>query len=124
MLALRRLAAIASLGLVAFAAQGCLSPTLPLPPPEEPDVVQQETGGNWLVAGACADHALVSIFNRNTGAGVITTCTHGTYAKTLQGQKCDDCFVSQETEDGEQSSETEFLLQKTAGGTPSGGVCK
>jgi hypothetical protein len=122
MLALRRLAALALLGLAALAAPGCLSPTLPLPPPADPDVVHQEDNGSWLIVGACNSGAIVSVFNRTRGAGVITTCTHGSYAATIQGKQCDVAFISQEIHE-EQSSETEFELQEISQGDPVGATC-
>ena len=121
----RRLLALALVGLAALAAPaaGCLSPTLPLPPPEAPDTIQEEGAGSWLVAGACTDHATVFVGDVKTGSGIFRACTHGSYAITVPAKKCDTGFVSEEI-DGEMSAEAKFVFQEVSEGMPTGGPCE
>lgn len=53
---------------------GCQSPTLPLPPPGNPDIAQLTAPGEVTVVGAQAiPGANVMIFNLDTGSGIIMT---------------------------------------------------
>jgi hypothetical protein len=122
MTSLRRLAALALLGSAALAAPGCLSPTLPLPPPEVPDEVRNVESG-WLVAGACDEHSLVTVLNERLGSGEVVTCRDGHYAVTIDGKKCDVGSVTEEI-DTDLSPSTEFLLQNVAAGSPLDNSCQ
>jgi hypothetical protein len=122
--ALRRLTALALLALAALAAPGCLSPTLPLPPPEDPDTIAEVAPGKWLVAGSCDIGSLVTVFNLDEGSGEVRTCTKpGSYAITIAAKCGQSGFVSESIGD-ETSSETKFLFQDVADGSPTGKPCK
>jgi hypothetical protein len=57
-----------------LAISGCLSPTLPLPPPDPPAVTAIDTEGNVTLHGTPGSvdaGSLVNAFNQNTGHGVI-----------------------------------------------------
>ncbi|HVY49625.1 MAG TPA: hypothetical protein VHB21_27215 [Minicystis sp.] len=124
MLAVRRLVALALLGLTALAA-GCLSPTLPLPPPEEPDEIRQSTPGNWVVAGTCSPGAIVTVFDNRTGMGVVVEdkARSGRYAVSLPAHRCDTGFITQEV-GGEVSAETSFQVMEIQEGSPTGAACQ
>ena len=55
-----------------LAGAACLSPTLPLPPPEPADTMRpSDAEGKWLISGNCTPGARVSVFNERTQRGVI-----------------------------------------------------
>lgn len=105
---------------LAFAA--CLSPTLPLPPPEEPDSVGLSGDPNiWEVRGQCTPGALVLIQNLATGniVGVEDQDADGRYLIRVEGQTCDPAEVS-EIIGSSSSDETFFLLEPRINGLPQG----
>ena len=55
-------------------AAGCLSPTLPLPPPAAPEVTAPDASGMVRVTGVADTYAEVFVWNRNTDviAGQVT----------------------------------------------------
>ncbi len=57
-----------------FALVGCLSPTLPLPPPSQPDVSVPDAAGFVRLQGIAAPRAEVFAYNHNNGliAGQVT----------------------------------------------------
>ena len=76
----------------------CLSPTLPLPPPDPPSMISQDaTTGAWEVSGNCLPGATVSVVNNATGLGMIFEDRRGlgVYAVELAGTLCDSASVSQ-----------------------------
>lgn len=58
----------------AICAAGCLSPTLPLPPPDRPDVSAPDASGVVRVQGVAAPRSEVVAWNHDTGllAGQVT----------------------------------------------------
>ena len=107
------LAGLAACGMVA-----CLSPTLPLPPPEEPDSMQPSADDPevWIVSGSCQPGALVTVFNEDTGKGAVAEDTDrtGRYAVELRATRCDLAWVSQVL--GEDASgRTSFVVQEASG---------
>jgi hypothetical protein len=87
----RSLLTVALAGLVSMAASSCLSPTLPLPPPDHPNLIQAGTEpGTWVVAGDCPPNAFVTVVNQKTGRGEFTQITQdGHYQVTVDGAQCD-----------------------------------
>lgn len=63
----------------AFLASGCLSPTLPLPPPGEPEVTGPNEQGLVRVAGSAPRNSWVTAFNRATQRGFIQAVPDGRY---------------------------------------------
>lgn len=81
---------------ITLATSSCLSPTLPLPPPEQPDNIQPgTTAGTWQVSGICHAGAIITVFNEKTGRGVVVEdrTQSGTYTVILGGAKCDAAWV-------------------------------
>jgi hypothetical protein len=118
-----RLAALA----VAFAGAACVSPTLPLPPPSEPDTIQpsDEQPGVWVISGDCYTGALVTVFNERTRKGAIVEDSdqNGRYTVEIEAELCDLVTVRQDIEtesDGiESSPPTSFVIEERDGsGTP------
>ncbi|MFO0556076.1 MAG: hypothetical protein U0271_47305 [Polyangiaceae bacterium] len=106
-------------------APGCLSPTLPLPPPEEPETVHAESATSWQIVGTCIEGAEVTLLNERTGRGVVVIDLDnlGLYSATLEGEPCDVVLLSQSvgTED---SDNTRFVLEEISDGEPVGpGSC-
>jgi len=68
---------LTALAVSLLAAAACLSPTLPLPPPEDPDTIQPsaEHSGYWRVSGECYTGAMVTLFNDRTRKGVVVEDT-------------------------------------------------
>lgn len=61
---------------VASSLVACQSPTLPLPPPSEPDYATSEDGDYAEILGgpgSAIPEALVMVFNADLGVGVIVT---------------------------------------------------
>ncbi len=71
------------LGLVALFAVGCLSPTLPLPPPTEPSVSATTTAGLVQFEGTVLPQSEVYVFNRNTNLIAGQHTDSGQYAFTM-----------------------------------------
>jgi hypothetical protein len=103
-------------------AAGCLSPTLPLPPPDRPDDMQPLVGSpdTWVIAGPCLEGALVTVFNENTGVGAVVEDRDrdGHYEIEIVAKRCDLAWVVQ-AQGEEGSSRTSFVIQEL---TPSGPV--
>jgi hypothetical protein len=55
----------------ALAAVGCLSPTLPMPPPEEPNMTAPDETGSVRLQGLVEAHAWVFAVNRETQLGYL-----------------------------------------------------
>ncbi len=104
---------------VLVALPGCLSPTLPLPPPEPPDTISPEAApGTWTLSGPCLAGALVIVFNERTGEGVVVEDRDrdGRYEIQLEADLCDLAWVAQALGEDE-SARTTFVVQDR---TPSG----
>jgi hypothetical protein len=95
----------------------CLSPTLPLPTPEEPGTISDLTDGAWSLTGRCIEGAQVIGYNDSTGRGsvYIDRATDGTYTLSIEGEACDVVVIQQVVGD-EASGETRVLLQPTENG--------
>ena len=115
----RALFPVTALAAVATMAASCLSPTLPLPPPDAPQSVTQTSGGVWVVTGECIPGAIVSVLNTKTGVGLIVQDLEntGNFAVEISGSPCDAISVWQEDGD-ELSSAVAFQLQAYAEGEP------
>lgn len=110
---LLHVAALLALGV----AGGCLSPTLPLPPPESPDTISLSPEGLWEVSGSCIEGAEVVVLNEETGQGAVFVDRdrRGRYAVSIEGEPCDVLLVSQSL-GSEESGEARALLEPVEGG--------
>lgn len=74
----------------------CLSPTLPLPPPDV-ESIQQAGPRQWTIAGSCIPGAVVSIFNDTQKRGLLVEDTEelGRFVVQLDADACDVGWVSQ-----------------------------
>jgi hypothetical protein len=96
----------------------CLSPTLPLPPPEEPSAIELLSDGEtWSIRGRCAEGAQVIVLNEVTGRGVVFEDRElgGSYSVVLPATACDLASVSIVL-DGEASGSTSFVVQERRDG--------
>jgi hypothetical protein len=97
----------------------CLSPTLPLPPPEEPTSIglSSTDEGVWDVRGQCTPGAVVLIKNLGTGviAGTEDDDADGRYFVRVEGEQCDRAEVWQIIDDDATDS-TFFILQPLSNG--------
>jgi len=114
-----RLARLLGAGAFVALAAACLSPTLPLPPPDAADNI--ETGSidtEWIVRGACVEGAEVVVLNEATGIGAAFEDRDGFghYSVVIKGNRCDLVSVRQSV-GNESSNETTFVLQETTNGT-------
>ena len=86
--------------LVGVAATGCLSPTLPLPPPYQPSVSKVDGEGYVTVqggAGAADPGAVVYGYDQQNGHGAIDTVGgSGQYLLRMQATAGDKIIVWQE----------------------------
>ena len=100
----------------AFALLGasCLSPTLPLPPPDV-ESVQAAGPGQWTVSGSCIRGAVVSVFNDKQGQGVLVEDSDlsGRFIVTLTADLCDSAWVSQ-VSGTQASTEVPFVIEATS----------
>ncbi|XXY23538.1 hypothetical protein WME88_28395 [Sorangium sp. So ce216] len=102
-----------------LAGAACLSPTLPLPPPEPADTIRPSSvEGMWQISGNCTPGARVSVFNERTQRGVIEddTDNNGRYHIEIEAELCDTLLVWQELQgegSGEESSDAQrFLVEE------------
>lgn len=105
---------------VSVPAVSCLSPTLPLPPPDAPStIVAGTTEGTWEVYGSANPWSTVTVFNDNTGRGVVVEDRTGSggYHVTLAGAECDTAWLKQDV-DGIESAPTYFVLAPRDSSTP------
>lgn len=113
----RKLTALFALASVALGG-ACLSPTLPLPPPEEPSAIELLSDGEtWSIRGRCTEGAQVIVLNEATGRGVVFEDREraGIYSVVLPATTCDLASVSIVL-DGEASGSTSFVVQERQGG--------
>jgi hypothetical protein len=115
------------LALLAIFAPGCLSPTLPLPPPVEPDSIHpsQTAPGYWTISGECDPGALITVFNEKTGKGAVVEDRErtGRYSVLLQADLCDLAWVKQEAGE-ETSARTTFVIEeRSINGPGDPGAC-
>ena len=97
---------------LAFAASGCLSPTLPLPPPGAPDVSAVDHEGNVTLTGAANPNAEVFAFDDRTQGGAITTASQaGAFSMKLAAKIGDTIEVWQES-GNERSSSVVVTVKK------------
>lgn len=106
----------------------CLSPTLPLPPPEVPDTISAPSGASteWTMSGTCTRGAIVTVFNEQTGQGVVLEDRDqlGRYTVTLKASQCDLAWVKQDVGNETSIRET-FVIEPRTPSSPSGPIlCK
>lgn len=108
---------VAGLLLGAITLGGCLSPTLPLPPPEEPDSITAGNDGVWELRGDCLAGAEVIAVNESTGRGAVFVDLESTgrYSLVIEGEACDVAIISQVLSD-ESSGEVRVVLHEVSGG--------
>ncbi len=80
----RALLPLAALAVFAIFVASCLSPTLPLPPPQV-ETVATTSDGQWQVSGSCLPGALITVFNTKTAHGVVVedTANAGFYSAVI-----------------------------------------
>ncbi len=93
---------------------GCLSPTLPLPPPSDPTVSGADSGGNVRLTGNVAPQSEVFALNlsNNVIAGQLTPS--GAYDFKIPAQQNDELEIWY-VKDTVQSPPTEFSVKKAPG---------
>lgn len=107
----RRLLA-ATVVVVALAPAACLAPTLPLPPPDEPDSVGTLEDGRWEIRGAASPGSTVVAVVERTGRGAVVEDRDGDgrYVVVVDAELCDVVDVWQQDGD-ETSASTRVVLQ-------------
>ena len=100
---------------------GCLSPTLPVPPPDAPENVGLGDDGLWEVRGRCTPGAIVLVRNLDTGAitGVEDRDANGRYLVRVAGELCARAEVWELIGD-DVSGATFFLLEPKDDGLATG----
>lgn len=102
----RRKVCVLAAGLVI----GCLSPTLPLPPPNEPTVTGPNEQGWALLSGSAPRGSWVTAYNRAAGLGYIQSVREGRYELEIRAKVGDEIALWYEI-DGEQSLPVEFTIR-------------
>lgn len=101
----------------ALALGGCLAPTLPVPPPSQPDVEGPDAAGNVTLkgaAGAARANAEVTVWNPNLdggkGEGKLTIALpDGSWSETIPAKKGETLLVWQAV-GGERSTHIEVRI--------------
>lgn len=109
----------------ALLATSCLSPTLPLPPPDEATGMQSSDPTRWVITGHCAPGALVTVLNDETGQGAVyeDRSLSGHFLVVIEGEQCDSVWASQQR-GNDVSSRRYFLLDTFDENNPDGsGQC-
>lgn len=103
----------------ALGASGCLSPALPLPPPEPTFIEAAATPGRWIISGQSNEaHALIVVQNERTGEGVSATtdATTRAYTVELEARLCDAAAILELDEGSSEVARTPFIVQPTTNG--------
>ena|SRR6478735_6055589 len=96
---------------------GCLSPTLPLPPPGDPTVASTDTAGLVRLTGAVEPDSDVFAKNHSTGK-ISGQFTHsGLYDFTIEAQDR-DAITLWYTQGNVESPPAEFVIKLAATPTP------
>jgi hypothetical protein len=125
----RRFLCVAVVATGASIASSCLSPTLPLPPPDPPsDIAQDVATGEWQVSGDCVPGATVLVVNNTTGRGAVVEDLDqsGSYSVAIAGKACDPASVTQMLNvDGSEESggPTPFVLAPVSDAMPTTTDC-
>lgn len=95
----------------------CLSPTLPLPPPELPQNLHDRGDGVWSVQGNCIAGAEVIVLNEATGLGavILDVDQNGAYYVEIKATACDFITVAQSIGTDE-SAKTGFVIEELTNG--------
>lgn len=105
----------------------CLSPTLPLPPPEPPDTITAEAAPDtFRIAGSCLQGAMVTVFNEVSGVGAVVEDrdADGRYEVVIQAKLCDLGWVEQRV-GADEAARTTFVIQdRTLSGPLDPNACK
>lgn len=120
---LLRLGLVALLG--GLGTTSCLSPTLPLPPPDVDSITESSESGIWQIGGICTPGALVVVLNDTTGEGVVyeDRTQSGTWSVLLPAAQCDTAWVTEEYGD-KKSSRNNFVIDTISPAQPNGtGAC-
>jgi hypothetical protein len=96
----------------------CLSPTLPLPPPDV-ESIQETRPKQWTIAGSCFPGAIVSVFNQTQNQGVLIEDTEnsGRFVVTLTANLCDVGWAAQ-VSGPQASTETSFVVEAKSPNDP------
>lgn len=92
---------------------GCLSPTLPLPPPNQPTVTGPNAEGFARLRGSAPAGSWVTAYNRNLGLGYIQDVPKGAYDLEIRARVGDEIAVWYELS-GEESLPVEFEIKAPA----------
>jgi hypothetical protein len=115
--ALLRALAVAVLSVAPVA---CLSPTLPLPPPDIATIAQTSQADQWEISGDCTAGAIVTVLDQKTGLGAVyeDLPQTGFFSVVIEGTQCDVVEVWEEDANQDQSPTATYVLQATANGDP------
>lgn len=91
----RPLLVLALAAAFSLAGASCLSPTLPVPPPEI-DSITQTADGLWTIGGSCEKGAIVTVFNETQAQGVVVEDKDltGHFVVKLSANHCDTGWTS------------------------------
>lgn len=107
------------LALLGLLLAGCVSPTLPLPPPEPTEIHPAATEGAWIITGKSNEpHALVVVQNvrTNQGVSVVTDESTGSYTVELEAKPCDTAEVLELDDGSHEIGRTSFVIEPTTNG--------
>ena len=77
----------------ALLATSCLAPTLPLPPPSDPEVVGPNAQGLVRLRGRAPEKSWVTAYNRVTERGVLQAADDGSYDLEIAAQVGDSIAI-------------------------------
>jgi len=107
--------------IAALLGSGCLSPTLPLPPPDVTSMhLSAEGEGVWAISGECIAGALVTVFNETTGEGAVIEdrAMTGKFTVFIKASACDLAWAKQDQGSETSTHSTSFVVQDVTGSAP------
>jgi hypothetical protein len=109
-----------AVAVLAVAPTACLSPTLPLPPPEISTILPATGAGQWEISGDCTAGTTVTVLDTKTGVGSVyeDLPRTGFFSVVIEGTQCDLIEVWEEDEDQDLSSASSYPLQAMSDGEP------
>ena len=110
----------------ALASASCLSPTLPLPPPDVESIAQADEPGVWIVSGTCPPGSLVTVLNEDTGRGAVFDDREesGKWSVRIEGEECDLAWAAAQR-GSDDSARTSFTIEAySADQAGNSGACK
>jgi hypothetical protein len=104
----------------AFGGSSCLSPTLPLPPPEPSDIRPASTPGRWIIVGSsnqASAEIIVRVASDTTGPSTTSDASRR-YSVEVDAKLCEVAILQELDPSSNEVSSVTFTIQPTQNGFP------